>query len=130
MAAKKNITKKKKITAHISHVRVCIQAGFNNTIISITDLEGKVISWATPAMCGFKGSKKSTPYAAQKASELAIERAKGYGIEKADVLISGVGPGREQAIRGLHLAGVNIRSIVDRTQEPHGGCRKKNPRRV
>jgi small subunit ribosomal protein S11 len=107
-----------------------VNAGFNNTIVTITDLEGAVISWATPGCCGFKGSKKSTPYAAQKASELAVEKAKGYGIEKADVFIRGVGPGREQAIRGLHLSGIDIRSIVDRVQAPHGGCRKPNPRKV
>lgn len=129
MAVKK-VGLKKKNKRTVSHVRVCIEAGFNNTIVTITDLQGDVISWATPGVCGFKGSKKSTPYAAQKAAEMAIERAKGYGIEKADVLIRGVGPGREQAIRGLHLSGVDIRSIVDRTQIPHGGCRPKNPRSV
>lgn len=128
MAVKKVV--KKKVKKSVPHARVCINAGFNNTIVSVTDLEGAVISWATPGCCGFKGSKKSTPYAAQKASELAIEKAKGYGIEKADVYIRGVGPGREQAIRGIHLAGIDIRSIVDRVQVPHGGCRKPNPRKV
>lgn len=129
MAVKKT-TSKRKIRRTVSHVKVCINAGFNNTIVTITDLDGKVISWATPGVCGFKGSKKSTPYAAQKAAEMAVEKAKGFGVEDADVLIRGVGPGREQAIRGLHLSGINIRSIVDRTQTPHGGCRPKNPRSV
>ena len=129
MAVKKT-TSKRKIRRTVSHVKVCINAGFNNTIVTITDLDGKVISWATPGVCGFKGSKKSTPYAAQKAAEMAVEKAKGVGVEDGDVLIRGVGPGREQAIRGLHLSGINIRSIVDRTQTPHGGCRPKNPRSV
>lgn len=131
MAVKKSKVKaKKKIKVSIPHARVCINAGFNNTIVSITDLDGKVLTWATPGVCGFKGSKKSTPYAAQKAAENAAEKAKAYGVEKVDVFIKGVGSGREQAIRGLHLAGMNIQMIVDRTREPHGGCRKKNPRSV
>lgn len=131
MAMKKNTTKaKKKVKRSVPHARVCVNAGFNNTIVSITDLEGKVISWSTPGLCGFKGSKKSTPYAAQKASEDAAEKAKAYGVEKVDVLIKGVGSGREQAIRGLHLSGLDIRVIVDRTAVPHGGCRQRNPRKV
>lgn len=121
---------KKKNKRSVSHVRVCIKATSNNTVITITDLNGLVISWATPTLCGFKGSKKSTPYAAQKASEMALFRAKSFSVEEADVLINGVGPGREQAIRGLHLSGINILSIVDRTNIPHGGCRSKNPRKV
>lgn len=129
MATKKN-SPKKKIKRTVSHARVCVSAGFNNTIITITDLDGKTLSWATPAICGFKGSKKSTPYAAQKASEMAVDRSKGYGIEKVDVVVKGVGPGREQAVRGLHLSGLDIRSIIDVTQPPHGGCRAKNPRKV
>jgi len=128
--AVKRVSSKKKVKKKVSHVRVCISAGFNNTIVTITDLDGNVISWATPGVCGFKGSKKSTPYAPQKAAESAVERAKAFGIEKADVFVRGVGPGREQAIRGLHLSGIDIRSIVDRTQIPHGGCRPKNPRSV
>jgi small subunit ribosomal protein S11 len=121
---------KKKTKRSIPHVNVCIRATANNTLVTITDLSGNVISWATPTLCGFKGSKKSTPYAAQKASEMALVRAKAFSIEKADVLIKGVGPGREQAIRGLHLSGIDILSIVDRTNIPHGGCRAKNPRKV
>ena len=132
MALKKGAPKsaKKKIRSSVPHARVCIQAGFNNTIVSVTDLDGKVISWGTPGGCGFKGSKKSTPYAAQKAAELAIEKAKLHGVEKVSVFIRGVGSGREQAIRGLHLSGMDIVSIVDRTAVAHGGCRKKNPRRI
>lgn len=130
MAIKKKAVVKKKVKKVVSHARVCINAGFNNTIVTFTDLSGNTIAWATPAVCGFKGSKKSTPYAAQKAAEEAAEKAKIYSVEKVDVLIKGVGAGREQAIRGLHLAGLDICSIVDRTSAPHGGCRKKNPRSV
>lgn len=130
MAIKKKVVAKKKVKKVVSHARVCINAGVNNTIVTFTDLDGNVLVWATPSVCGFKGSKKSTPYAAQKAAENASEKAKMYGVEKVDVLIKGVGSGREQAIRGLHLAGLDIRSIIDRTAAPHGGCRKKNPRSV
>ena len=130
MAVKKRNVVRRKVKRVVSHARVCINAGFNNTIITFTDLEGNTIAWATPSVCGFKGSKKSTPYAAQKAAEEAAERAKAYAVERVDVLVKGVGSGREQAIRGLHLAGLEIKSIVDRTSAPHGGCRKKNPRSV
>ncbi len=130
MAIKKKIIAKKKVKKLVLHARVCINAGLNNTIVTFTDLDGNTLVWSTPSVCGFKGSKKSTPYAAQKAAEDAAEKSRVYGVEKVDVLVKGVGSGREQAIRGLHLLGLDIRSIVDRTSAPHGGCRKKNPRRV
>jgi small subunit ribosomal protein S11 len=130
MAIKKKAVVKKKVKKVVSEARVCINAGLNNTIVTFTDLDGGTLVWSTPSVCGFKGSKKSTPYAAQKAAEDAAEKAKLYGVEKVHVLVKGVGSGREQAIRGLHLLGLDILSIVDRTAIAHGGCRKKNPRRV
>lgn len=109
---------------------VYVNAGFNNTIITITDGDGKAISWATAGSCGFKGSKKSTPFAAQMAAENAAEKAKAYGFEKADVYVKGVGHGREQALRGLIAQGISILKIVDITPVPHNGCRKPRIRRV
>jgi small subunit ribosomal protein S11 len=130
MADPKKSMAKKKVKRSVPEARVYILAGFNNTLVTITDLEGKTISWSTSGAAGFKGSKKSTPYAAQRASEIAVEKARPYGIEKVHVSLKGVGSGREQAIRGLHLSGLDVLSIVDKTSTPHGGCRKKNPRKV
>ncbi len=110
--------------------RVYINAGFNNTIVTITDENGKTIAWSTSGACGFKGSKKSTPYAAQMAAENAAEKARSFGFEKADVFIKGVGVGREQALRGLISQGIHIGRITDTTPIPHNGCRKPRTRRV
>ncbi|MFA5792538.1 MAG: 30S ribosomal protein S11 [Candidatus Gracilibacteria bacterium] len=109
---------------------VYVNAGFNNTIVTITDSDGKALSWATAGSCGFKGSKKATPFAAQMAAENAAEKAKAYGFEKADVYVNGVGHGREQALRGLIAQGIAILKIVDVTPIPHNGCRKPRIRRV
>ena len=109
---------------------VYVQAGFNNTIVSFADADGKVISWATSGSCGFKGSKKATPYAAQMAAEAAAEKAKAYGFERGDVYVKGVGHGREQALRGLIAQGITILKIVDTTPVPHNGCRQPRTRRV
>lgn len=130
MADPKKSAVKKKVKRSVTEARVCILAGYNNTLVTITDLEGNTLSWSTSGAAGFKGSKKSTPYAAQRASEIAVEKAKAYGIEKVRVFLKGVGSGREQAIRGLHLSGLDVLSIIDRTSLPHGGCRKRNPRKV
>lgn len=109
---------------------IFIQAGFNNTIVTFTDGDGKAVSWATSGSCGFKGSKKGTPYAAQMAAESAAEKAKAYGFEKGDVYVKGVGHGREQALRGLIAQGITILKIVDTTPVPHNGCRQPRTRRV
>lgn len=122
---------KKRIRRTVLSGVVSILAGFNNTIITIADEEGQTISWSSSGSSGFKGSRKSTPYAAQVATEKAAETAKiATGLERVRVMIKGVGPGREQAIRGLHASGLEITAIVDRTPVPHGGCRAKKPRRV
>ncbi len=110
--------------------RIYVKAGFNNTIITFTDNEGRTLAWSTAGAAGFKGSKKSTPYAAQMAAESAAEKAKAYGFEKGDVYVTGVGHGREQALRGLIAQGIAIKSIFDTTPIPHNGCRKPRTRRV
>lgn len=110
--------------------RVYIKAGFNNTLITITDEEGRTIAWSSSGATGFKGSKKSTPYAAQMSAEAAAEKARAYGFEKADVYVNGVGHGREQALRGLIAQGITIKKIFDTTPVPHNGCRKPRTRRV
>ncbi len=133
MATKNNTGKgsKKKVRRTVPSGVAHIQASFNNTIITLSDDEGAVISWSSAGASGFKGARKSTPYAAQVAAEKAAGTAKiATGMERVRVLVKGVGPGREQAVRGLHAAGLELLSIVDRTPVPHGGCRCKKPRRV
>jgi small subunit ribosomal protein S11 len=122
--------KRRKNKRAIPHARVCILAGQNNTMVTFTDPEGKTISWATAGSCGFKGSRKSTPYAAKVTAESAAEKAGGFGIEKVSIFVKGIGPGREQAIRGLQGAGFDFDRIVDVTPIPHGGVRQKRRRRV
>ncbi len=107
-----------------------IKSTFNNTIVSITDPTGNVISWASAGHVGFKGSRKSTPFAAQMAAEAAARRAQEHGMRKVDVFVKGPGSGRETAIRSLQAAGLEIASIQDRTPVPHNGCRPRKRRRV
>jgi len=124
------VVKKKKIKKVVSYGQAHIQATFNNTIITITDTEGNVLSWATSGASGFKGSRKSTPYAAQIASEIAVEKAKAYGLEKVDVYIKGIGSGRDSAVRAFNASGIYVNSIKDVTPIPHNGCRPPKARRV
>lgn len=126
--SKKTIRRNKKKT--VVRGIVYIEAGFNNTIVTVADENGHTICWSSSGACGFKGSKKSTPYAAQMAAESAAEKAKAFGFEKADVYIKGVGNGREQALRGLISNGVEILKITDITPLPHNGCRLPRTRRV
>ena len=107
-----------------------IKSTFNNTIISITDPTGAVISWASAGQVGFKGSRKSTPYAAQMAAEQAAKRAQEHGMKKVDVFVKGPGSGRETAIRSLQAAGLEVGSIQDVTPQAHNGCRPPKRRRV
>ena len=123
----KTIRRSKKKT--VASGRIYVRAGFNNTIVTVTDEDGKTLAWATSGAAGFKGSKKSTPYAAQMAAEAAAEKARTFGFEKADVYVTGVGHGREQALRGLIAQGIAIRSIYDITPVPHNGCRQPRVRR-
>jgi small subunit ribosomal protein S11 len=133
MAKKSEKTTKRKTSRKRRNVpegRVSIFAGYNNTIVTITDPEGDVIAWNSAGASGFKGAKKSTPYAAQVAAEGAVEKAKAYGLDKVHVFVKGIGNGREQAIRGLIAGGLEIVSISDVTPVPHNGCRKRRTRRV
>ncbi len=107
-----------------------IHATFNNTIITITDLQGNTIAWASAGVAGFKGSRKSTPYAAQMAAQTAARKGQEHGVREVDVFVKGPGPGREAAIRSLQSAGIKVRSITDVTPIPHNGCRPPKKRRV
>ncbi len=127
--AKKTVVKKKS-KAPVNSGSIYIQSSFNNTIITITDIQGNVISWASSGSIGFKGSKKSTPYAAQLAATNAIEKAKARGLHQANVFVSGVGSGRESAVRALTNANIEVGLIKDMTPIPHNGCRAKKTRRV
>jgi len=117
---------RKNIAAGLAH----IHATFNNTIVTITDVNGNTIAWASGGSVGFKGTKKGTPFAAQVASERAARAAMEHGMRKVDVLVKGPGPGRETAIRALQAAGLEIQSIKDVTPVPHNGCRPPKRRRV
>lgn len=117
---------RKNIAAGVAHIK----STFNNTIVSITDPGGNVIAWASSGQVGFKGSRKSTPFAAQMAAEAAARRAQEHGMKKVDVLVKGPGSGRETAIRSLTAAGLEIGAISDVTPQPHNGCRPPKRRRV
>ncbi len=121
---------KKKVKKNISRAVAHINSTFNNTMITIADMQGNTISWASCGGCGFKGSRKSTPYAAQIASEKAGLAAKEHGVITLDVLVKGPGSGRESSLRALHSCGFNITSIKDVTPIPHNGCRPPKRRRV
>jgi len=131
-AKKKLIKKKKKRVARIVKVgRAYIQATYNNTMITLADGNGDVIAWASAGLAGFKGAKKATPYAAQIIAKIAVQKAREeYGLEEVSVFVSGVGTGREAAIRALNANGLNVTAIKDVTPVPHNGCRPKKPRRV
>jgi small subunit ribosomal protein S11 len=115
---------------NVPHGHAHIKSTFNNTIVSITDPTGAVISWASSGQVGFKGSRKSTPYAAQMAAEAAARRAMDNGMRKVDVYVKGPGSGRETAIRSLQAVGLEVGSINDVTPQPHNGCRPPKRRRV
>ena len=119
----------KKVKKNVPLGNVYIQSTFNNAVVTITDPEGQVISWSSAGSNGFKGSRKSTPYAAQVSAENAAEKAKIHGLEKVNVFIKGVGPGREQAVRGLQAAGVHVLSLTDITPVAHNGTRAKRVRK-
>lgn len=120
----------KKKGKKVSKGRVCIHSTYNNTIITLTDVYGAVLTWTSAGMIGFKGSKKSTPYAAQRTMEEMVRRMKELGLTEIDVFLTGVGTGRESAIRSLTASPFQVKSIRDRTPIPHGGVRPKKPRRV
>lgn len=117
---------RKNVTHGIAHIK----SSFNNTIIAISDQEGNILSWASAGNVGFKGSRKSTPYAAQQAAEVAARRAMEHGVRKVDVQVKGPGSGRETAIRSIQNTGIEVTGIKDVTPVPHNGCRPPKRRRV
>ena len=117
---------RKNISAGVAHVN----ASFNNTMVTITDVQGNTISWSSSGVMGFKGSRKSTPYAAQVAAEDAAKKAQEHGMKTLEVEVRGPGSGRESALRALQAAGFNVTSIRDVTTTPHNGCRPRKRRRV
>ena len=128
--AKAATTRKKKTKRNVPVGVAFIHATFNNTIVSISDPAGNVLAWSSPGANGFKGSRKSTPFAAQVAGENAARKVRDLGMKSVSVLVKGPGSGRESALRALHLAGLNITSIRDVTPVPHNGCRPRKSRRV
>jgi small subunit ribosomal protein S11 len=121
---------KKKIRKHVGSAIAHVQATFNNTIITITDQKGETLCWSSSGAIGYKGSRKSTPFASQRAAEDCAHKAKKMGVREIEVRVKGPGSGRESAIRALHSAGLQIKLIEDVTPLPHNGCRPKKRRRV
>lgn len=128
--AKSNTRVKKKIKKNVAEGIAHVHASFNNTIITITDRQGNALSWATSGGAGFKGSRKSTPFAAQVAAEEAGKAAQEYGVKNVEVRIKGPGPGRESSVRALNSIGLKITAIQDVTPVPHNGCRPPKKRRI
>ena len=130
MAAKKQVRKKKRERKHVERGQAHIQSTFNNTLITLTDMDGNALSWSSAGCNGFKGSRKSTPFAAQSAAEVAAKAAMEHGLKSVEVFVKGPGSGREAAIRALETAGLKVVSIKDITPIPHNGCRPPKKRRV
>lgn len=123
-------SKKKKKKILVQKGQAHISATYNNTIVSLSDQNGNILAWSSAGLMGFKGPKKSTPYAAETIVRDAVAKAKNYGLQEVDVFVKGVGSGRDSAVRSLNANGLNILSIKDVTPIPHNGCRPKKPRRV
>lgn len=123
-------SKKKKAKAKFTKGKIFINSTYNNTIISVTDMAGNVLLWSSSGKIGFKGSKKSTPYAGQRTMEDVLSKLKERGLSEVDIFIKGIGSGRESAVRALQGSGLAILTIKDQTPIPHGGVRPKKPRRV
>ena len=119
-------TTKKQVLNGVAHISV----SYNNTIVTITDLKGEVLSWSSAGSLGFKGTKKSTPYAANLVAKDCTEKAKKFNLTNIKIVVKGIGPGRESAMRGLAASGLNILSIMDSTPVAHNGVRRKKPRRI
>lgn len=128
--AKRNVRGKKRVKKNIEKGQAHISSTFNNTMVCLTDLNGNVLSWASAGQLGFRGSRKSTPYAAQQAAEEATKKAMEHGLKTVEVYVKGPGSGRESAIRSLQASGLEVSSIKDVTPIPHNGCRPPKKRRV
>lgn len=126
MAKQKRRKPRRNVTMGVAHVK----ATFNNTTVTITDTKGDTLCWASAGTCGFKGSRKSTPFAGQCASQQAAEKAQKFGVREVEVRVKGPGSGRESAITALQQAGLTVKVIEDRTPIPHNGCRPRKKRRV
>ena len=124
------IKKQKKQDRHVAKGRIYVQATFNNTIVTVTDEQGNTVAWGSTGASGFSGSRKSTPYAANMVAKDVFEKAKKYNLMNIKVVVKGIGPGRESAIRGLAGTGLNLTSIQDATPIAHNGVRRSKPRRV
>ena len=120
----------KKVKRTLSSAQVHIYASFNNTIVTVTDQQGNTVCWGSSGSVGFKGSRKSTPFAARLAAEQALKAAMSMGVQEVDLIVKGPGPGRESAIRSMQALGLKVRSISDTTPVPHNGCRPPKKRRV
>lgn len=125
-----NAIHKKKVKRNVAKAVAHIKSTFNNTYITITDLAGETICWASAGTVGFKGSRKSTPFAAQRAAASAAEKAQKFGVREVEIRVKGPGSGRESAITGLQAAGITVKTIEDVTPLPHNGCRPRKRRRV
>ena len=121
---------RKKVKKNVSEGIAHIQSTFNNTVVTITDVNGNAIAWSSAGARGFKGSRKSTPFAAQRAAEICAERASKFGVKEIEVRVKGPGSGRESAVTALQAAGLNVKAIEDVTPLPHNGCRPPKRRRV
>lgn len=123
-------SKKKKVVKSVAQGNAYVQATYNNTIITLTDLNGNTLAWSSAGNCGFKGPKKATPYAAGMIVKAAADRVKEIGLKEINVFVKGVGAGRDSAVRALNANGFQVLSIKDLTPLPHNGCRPRKPRRV
>ncbi len=121
---------KKRVRRNLAEGKVYIHASYNNTIVTITDMDGNTVAWSSSGSIGYKGSKKGTPYAAQLAAADATRKAQNMGVSQLDIVIRGTGSGREQAIRSIQATGVNVRSIIDATPVAHNGCRLTKRQRL
>ena len=130
MGRRRQTQPRKKVKRMVPQGQAHIFATFNNTIVTITDMGGNTIAWSSAGASGFKGSRKSTPYAARLAAQSAARAAQDSGMQELDIIVKGPGPGREQAIRSLQASGIRVKSIRDITPVPHNGCRPKKKRRV
>jgi small subunit ribosomal protein S11 len=130
MGRRRQTQTRKKVKRMVPQGQAHIFATFNNTIVTITDMGGNTVAWSSAGASGFKGSRKSTPYAARLAAQSAARVAQESGMQELDVIVKGPGPGREQAIRSLQASGIRVKSIRDITPVPHNGCRPKKKRRV
>ncbi len=123
-------TTKKRVRKSFEHGRVYVAARYNNTIVTLTDPDGNVLGWSSPGANGYKGARQSTPYAGQMSAEKVAELAQTFGIQTVDVFLKGMGPGRDQTVRGLINKGLDVVSIAEQTRVPHGGCRPKRVRKI